>query len=125
MKRSPGRTVAASAALVVLWAGTALAPVTVMAADGADAAKMGKEIAFDRKKGNCLACHQIDNGESPGNIAPPLVGMKARYPDRAKLKAQLWNPQAANPDTAMPPFGKHKILTDEQIERVVDYVWGL
>ncbi|MFN3786467.1 MAG: hypothetical protein ACK4RS_06460, partial [Thiothrix sp.] len=37
----------------------------------------GKELAFDRSIGNCLACHMIEGGDLPGNIGPPLVGMAA------------------------------------------------
>lgn len=49
----------------------------------------GKKITFDRKKGNCLACHQIDGGNLAGNVGPPLVAMKSRFPDKAKLHMQI------------------------------------
>ena len=76
-------------------------------------------------QGNCLACHAIEGGESPGNIGPPLLAMKARFPERAKLKAQLWDPTVANPDSPMPPFGKHAILSEDELEKVVDFIWTL
>ena len=57
-----------------------IAPITAGAADAADLEK-GKQLAFDGKKGNCLACHQIEGGTLAGNIGPPLVAMKARFPD--------------------------------------------
>jgi len=88
----------------------------------------GKSLAFDRKKGNCLACHAIPSepkAESPGNIGPPLVNMKARYPDRDKLRARIWDETAVNPESVMPPFGRNKILTEEEIDLVTDYVQGL
>jgi len=85
----------------------------------------GKDVAFDRKKGNCLACHAMDDGTLPGNIAPPLVGMKLRYPDKTKLRAQIWDATAANPSTIMPPFGRHQIITEEEIDQVVEYVYTL
>lgn len=88
----------------------------------------GKEIAYDRKLGNCLACHAMPNqpdAEMPGNIAPPLISMKLRYPDKAKLRAQIWDPMVANPQTSMPPFGKHKVLTEEEIDKVTDFVYSL
>ena len=45
--------------------------------------KEGKKIALNNKKGNCLACHLITGGgEQPGNIGPPLIVMKARFPDK-------------------------------------------
>ena len=85
----------------------------------------GKEVAFDRGKGNCLACHVMDDGTLPGNIAPPLVSMNLRYPDKAKLRAQIWDATVANPNTIMPPFGRHQILTEEEIDQVVEYVHTL
>jgi sulfur-oxidizing protein SoxX len=85
----------------------------------------GKVIAFDRSKGNCLACHVMDDGTLPGNIAPPLIGMKLRYPDKKKLHDQIWDATVANPNTIMPPFGRHQILTEEEIDEVVEYVYTL
>jgi len=85
----------------------------------------GKEIAFDRSKGNCLACHAIADGQLPGNIGPPLVAMKLRFPDRALLRAQIWDATNRNPDSIMPPFGKHRILTGEEIDLVVEYLYSL
>ncbi len=100
-------------------------PTLASAADGASAIEEGKEIAFDRKLGNCLACHQIKGGESPGNIAPPLLIMKDRYPDKAKLHAQIWDATVANPLSMMPPFGKHKILSEDQIDKLTEFVYSL
>jgi len=85
----------------------------------------GKKIAFDRSKGNCLACHAMDDGDMPGNIGPPLIVMKARFPDREALKAQIWDPTIKNPISIMPPFGKHYILTDAEIEDLLDYLYTL
>lgn len=89
-----------------------------------DAATTGQQIAFDRSKGNCLACHQIEGGEAPGTIGPPLVGMHVRYPDQAKLRAQIWDATAINPETPMPPFGKYQILTDEELDQLVEFIWS-
>jgi sulfur-oxidizing protein SoxX len=99
-----------------------------MAADSASAHEAGRSAAFDKNRGNCLACHAIPNdptATSPGNIGPPLTGMKARYPDRAKLRAQIWDATAVNPRTAMPPFGKNKIMTEPEIDQVTDYIYGI
>jgi len=85
----------------------------------------GKKIAFDRKKGNCLACHMMDDGDMPGNIGPPLIAMKARFPDRAVLKAQIWDATTKNVTSIMPPFGKHYILNDGEIEKLIDYLYTL
>jgi sulfur-oxidizing protein SoxX len=107
-----------------LVASLGLASLGFAADDPAD----GKSLAFDRKKGNCLACHAIPGepkAESPGNIGPPLVNMKARFPDRNKLRARIWDETAVNPDTVMPPFGRNKILTEQEIDLVTDYIQGL
>ena len=99
-----------------------------VAAEGDDKTADGKSIAFDRKLGNCLACHAIPRepkAESPGDIGPPLVNMKERYPDRAKLRAQIWDATVTNPNTSMPPFGRNKILTEQEIDLVTDYIQGL
>jgi sulfur-oxidizing protein SoxX len=85
----------------------------------------GKEIAFDRKKGNCLACHQIEGGSLPGNIGPPLIAMKARFPDKAKLRAQIWDSTKANVNTIMPPFGRDQILSESEIDKIVEFVYTL
>ena len=85
----------------------------------------GKKVAFDRKKGNCLACHMIADGSLPGNIGPPLVAMKARFPDKADLRAQIWDSTVANPNTIMPPFGKHRILTEKEVGLVTEFIYSL
>lgn len=87
----------------------------------------GQAIAFDNKKGNCLACHAMPGtkGEMAGSIAPPLIAMKLRYPDRDKLRAQVWDATAVNAKTSMPPFGKHHILSEEEIDKVVDFIHTL
>lgn len=88
----------------------------------------GQELAFSTAKGNCLACHQMPGDPAAitsANIGPPLIGMKDRFPDRARLRAQIWDATAFNKDTVMPPFGKHKILSEEELDKIVDYVVDL
>ena len=85
----------------------------------------GKEIAFDRRKGNCLACHVIAGGELPGNYGPPLVTMKSRFPDPGKLRAKIWDASIREPATRMPPYGRHKILTEDEIDLVVEFILTL
>lgn len=94
-------------------------------ADAAGAIARGKEIAFDPARGNCLACHQIQDGESAGDLGPPLVAIRARFPDKRLLREQLWDPMANNPRSRMPPFGRHRILTEGEIDRVVEYLYSL
>ena len=91
----------------------------------ADMIADGKQVAFDRKKGNCLACHMIAGGESPGNIGPPLIAMKARFPNKADLRAQIWDATEKNPNSFMPPFGKHQILTEKEVDLVTEFIHSL
>jgi sulfur-oxidizing protein SoxX len=120
----PSRHLLGTPALAALLAAASLVPLVAIAAE-ADALEEGKEVAFDRTKGNCLACHMIAGGVSPGNIGPPLIAMKARFPERKALREQIWDPLVKNPLSVMPPYGRHKILTDEELEKVVDFVWSL
>ncbi len=88
----------------------------------------GKDIAFNRTKGNCLACHAmptVPDAESPGMFGPPLIAMSARFPDKARLRAQIWDATAFNPSTSMIPFGKHGVLTEQEIDKVTDFIYGL
>ena len=110
--------------LTQLIATVFLLPVLVSTAY-ADNIADGKEISFDRKKGNCLACHVMDDGELPGLVGPPLMMMKVRFPDRAVLREQVWDATIRNPATSMPPFGRHRMLTEEEIDKVVDYLYTL
>ena len=87
--------------------------------------EQGKQIAFDRAKGNCLACHAIQGGASPGNIAPPLIVMQKRYPSKEKVREQIWDARRNNPDTVMPPFGAHLILSEDEIDKLVEFIWTL
>lgn len=112
------------AGMAVLLAGQ-LQVASVVAAEGMDPVAEGKAIAFARSKGNCLACHMIEGGESPGNVGPPLIAMKARYPDKEKLRAQIFDATLFNPDSAMVPFGKHRVLTEDEINKVTEYIWTL
>ena len=102
----------------------AVSAPTALAADPEVVAE-GKKIAFDRRKGNCLACHMIEGGSLPGNIGPPLVAMKSRFPQLSQLRAQINDPRGANPRTIMPPFGPHAILSQEEIDKVAAFVHTL
>ena len=85
----------------------------------------GKDLSFQRSKGNCLACHIIEEGEDPGNIGPALTNMQAKYQTKAQLKAIIWDATEFNAQTSMPPFGKNNILSPEELDLVVDYIWSI
>lgn len=85
----------------------------------------GKKIAFTFEQGNCLACHVIADGDSPGNIGPELKSLPSKFKDKSQLRAFVWDATQFNPNTSMPPFGKNKILTEDEINQLVDYLWEL
>ena len=97
---------------------------TVSSADE-DRVAEGKALATDRGKGNCLACHVIEDGELPGTLGPPLLAMKLRFPERETLRNQICDATIRNPDSRMPPFCRHGILTEDEVERIVDYLYTL
>ena len=97
-------------------------------ADEARSLGAGARLAHDVAKGNCLACHAMPsdaNAVTSANIGPPLIAMRARFPHREQLRRQVWDAGLINPDTVMPPFGKHQILTAEEIDLIVDYLYTL
>ena len=91
----------------------------------AQSAAEGQKLAFDRGKGNCLTCHEIKGGDLPGTIGPPLVDIKSKYPNRDDLVAILYDETRRNPQTVMPPFGRNRILTEKEINAVVDFLQTL
>jgi sulfur-oxidizing protein SoxX len=86
----------------------------------------GRELAHNYEKGNCLACHKIPRDKSAvtlATIGPALENMRERYPDREVLRKHIWDPTVRNPYTVMPPFGKHKVLSEDEIDAVIDYLY--
>jgi sulfur-oxidizing protein SoxX len=108
---------------------TALAALALLlsasAAHAQSGAADGQKIAFDRGKGNCLTCHEIKGGDSPGTIGPALTDLKTKYPDRNDLIAIVSDESQRNPLTVMPPFGRNRILTEKEIAAIVDFLQTL
>ena len=111
----------ATAFFVTLGAGLGVTPD----AAAASAIEEGRKIAFDRRLGNCMSCHVMAGADLAGNTGPPLIAMKARFPDKAVLREQIGDATKKNPQSLMPPFGRHEILTEEQLDKVVEFVHSL
>lgn len=114
----------------IMLSGSVLAQATATPSGAAAPKKeeSGKDIAFNRSKGNCLACHAmptLSDAESPGQYGPPLIAMSARFPDKARMRAQIWDATTFNASSSMIPFGKHGVLTEAEIDKVTDFVYGL
>ena len=98
---------------------------SIATAQAQSAVDEGRKLAFDRSKGNCLTCHVIKGGDLPGTIGPELVDIKSKYPKREDLVAILNDETLRNPLTVMPPFGRNRILTEKEINAVVDFLQTL
>jgi len=119
---SSAKQVAFQALVLALLTGALAATSPVRAQS---AAAEGQKIAFDRSKGNCLTCHDIKGGDLPGTIGPPLKNIKTKYPDRNDLIAIVTDETKRNPQTVMPPFGRNRILSEQEINAVVDFLQTL
>ena len=79
-------------------------------------------------KGHCIACHQLPEGMSPASratLGPALSGARMRELGTARIRALIVDPTTANPNTLMPPFGRHHILESREIERLVEFLNAL
>ena len=101
------------------------AAASVAPAQAQSAVADGQKLAFDRGKGNCLTCHVIKGGDLPGTIGPELKDIKSKYPDRNELVAIIFDEIKRNPQTMMPPFGRNRILTEQEISAIVDFLQTL
>lgn len=104
---------------LALTIGVAASPLRAQAG-----AAEGQKLAFDRGKGNCLTCHVIKGGDLAGTIGPPLQGIGTKY-NRSDLVAILSDESLRNPQTLMPPFGRNRILTEQEINAIVDFLQTL
>ena len=121
---SCGRTRLPTLLLAVLLAIAPLVGVLAAATAAAQSPGLdGRALAFDRGKGNCLSCHQIAGGDLAGTIGPPLADMKSRFPDRKELIAAVTDETTRNPQTVMPPFGRDLVLSDQEIQAIVDFLY--
>jgi len=127
--RHTAKAISTATSVAALLGTLAFSLPSISIAEDASAIAEGKKLAFNKKKGNCLACHEIKGGKLPGNIGPSLsisgVAMKARFPDKSKLRAQIFDARSNNPNTIMPPFGPHEILSEAEIDKIVEYVYSL
>ena len=88
----------------------------------------GRALFAEERKGNCAACHKTPTDAArigASNIGPPLEAIRQKYPtpaDRVRLRDSIRDQSAANASTIMPPYGKHRILTEAEIDDIVAYL---
>ena len=84
--------------------------------------KKGEKIFNTNTQGNCVACHAA-NGKTldgPGSMGPILQSLSA-WPDEA-LYDKIYDPNASNPISTMPAFGKNGWLSNDEIKAVIAYL---
>lgn len=89
-----------------------------------DAAK-GQQLSFDRSRGGgCLACHVMGPKTQalPGNVGPDLSEIGAAGRTDQQLFNYIFDPRVYNPQSVMPPWGKHGFYTEAEIRDVVAFL---
>ncbi|MEN8802370.1 MAG: sulfur oxidation c-type cytochrome SoxX [Thiogranum sp.] len=109
-------------------AGTLLVGGSLISQDAIAAEKaktpheQGKELTITL----CQACHQFEGTNQAGTVGPPIVAMKARFPDRKKLYGIIYDPHVATKSySMMPPFGRNGLVDDNQIQLIIDFLYTL
>lgn len=110
----------AEMANITIVDGTIPASLTGAAGDAVN----GKKVAINRKKGNCLACHEMPIPEQQfhGQIGPSLEGIGSNQ-NAAELRMRMVDSKAINADTMMPSFlmtGQHRVLKKFQGKSILD-----
>ena len=72
----------------------------------------------------CQQCHQVKGISDFGNVGPSLLDLKSRYPDHKDVVAIVNDETKRNELTVMPPFGRNLILTQQEIQTIVDYLYN-
>lgn len=91
-------------------------------------AQEGRDLFTRADKGHCIACHQLPAGAGPAtrsDLGPALGGARMRQLGKPALRELIGDPTRANPATVMPPYGRHSILDEREIARLVDYLHAL
>jgi sulfur-oxidizing protein SoxA len=86
----------------------------------------GQKLAFDRSRGGgCLACHAAgpaSAGAQVGNVAPDLseIGNAGRTDEW--FYNYIFDARVYNPETVMPPWGRHGLYSDAEIRHMVAFL---
>jgi L-cysteine S-thiosulfotransferase len=70
------------------------------------------------------ASAQAQSAAEGQKLAFELTGLKAKY-SRDELIAIVTDETKRNPQTVMPPFGRNRILSEKEIDAVVDFLQTL
>jgi sulfur-oxidizing protein SoxX len=110
-------------------------PLTAQSGDAAQ----GREIAFNRERGNCIVCHVIPapDDRAHGDVGPSLRGVAGRLSE-GQMRLRLVDERRLNPASLMPSYyrvdGLTRVarqyagkpaLTAQEIEDVLAYLMTL
>jgi len=87
--------------------------------------KNGQSLAFARDRGGgCLACHVMGPAtpEVPGNVGPDLSEIGAAGRPDEYLFNYIYDAQALNPGSVMPPWGAHGFYNEAEIRDIVAFL---
>ena len=99
-----------------------------LTAPAAQAANEPLDLFVRADKGHCIACHQLPQGVGPAtrsDVGPRLEGARMRELGRPGIRELIVDPMRSNPDTIMPPFGRHHILDEREIDRLTEFLHAL
>ena len=88
-------------------------------------------LLIDRNRGNCLACHNVVVDAWPeflpvaGNAGPVLENLSDKYASRVEVRNLVYDASKNFPDTVMPQYGGHGILSDLEIDLIVEFLMGI
>ena len=85
-------------------------------------AQRGKKLANNLVKGNCVACHQLPGASQFGNVGPSLELISYKNRDPNWLYQQVYDARMHNPESAMPPYGTHGVLSYQEMQDIVAYL---
>jgi sulfur-oxidizing protein SoxA len=88
-------------------------------------AAVGQKLAFDRSRGGgCLACHIMGpkTAEVPGNVGPDLSEIGTAGRTDQWFFNYVFDPRVYNPQSMMPPWGKHGFYKDDEIRDIVAFL---
>ena len=105
---------------VTTFAAAALAFMTLGCAAVEAEPLNGQQLAFDRSKGNCLACHTMTGSDVPSNVGPELSNSGTRLKP-GWIAAWLSKPQAYKPGTLQPDYN----LSSADARALTAYLSGL
>lgn len=89
---------------------------------------VGEKLAFERSRGGgCLACHVMGPRTQPlpGSVGPDLSEIGNAGRTDQWLYNYVFDPRIYNPQSVMPPWGRHGFYSDPEIRDIVAFLKAL